>query len=179
MLINKNSICYVNKRLQGCSLFFFFFFQMCCSFDLTKLTKVTVCHHSACLLWSSTHTTTLLSEWGRNHLSPAFSLFILSPLFLALAPLAASPAVFMVFTFKSTTLLIEVQMRSAGNEKLPQFRPRPSAAEVAPLLEKTDNKIIQELWLSQLLFDKTQRSGSRRCHQAAAMLSSSDKRQNS
>lgn len=110
---------------------------MCLSFDLTKLAKVTVCHHSACLLWSSTHTTTLLSEWGRNHLSSAFSLFISSPLFLALARLAASPAVLMVFTFKSTILLIEVQIRSVGNEKLPQFRPQPSAAEVAPLQETT------------------------------------------
>lgn len=151
---------------------------MCLSFDLTKLAKVTVCHHSACLLWSSTHTTTLLSEWGRNHLSSAFSLFISSPLFLALARLAASPAVLMVFTFKSTILLIEVQIRSVGNEKLPQFRPQPSAAEVAPLQETTD-KVIQELWLRQLVFDKTQRAGSRRWHQAAAVPSSGDKRQNS
>lgn len=116
------------------------FLKQHCSFDLRKWAKETVCHHSACLLWSSTCTTTLLSDWGGNHLSTTSPLFSSSRLSLALASFAAFPAVHMVFTFTSAMVLIQVQIRSAGNEKSPQSRPQPSVTDLAPLeTQQTQN----------------------------------------
>lgn len=144
------------------------FFKQHCSFDLRMLAKETVCHHSACFLWSPTCTTTVLSDWGGNHLSTTSPLFISSPLFLALASLATSPAAHTVFTFKSAVVLIQVQTRSAGNEKSPQSRPQPSVTEQAPL-ETQQTKVYRVCGLSNFSFDKTYWVGSGRSSSVATV----------
>lgn len=118
MLINKHSICYVNKGLKP-------FLRKHCGFDLRKLAKEAVCHHSAGFpdppLAQPHPCWTEVGAIYHRLLSARFR----SPSPCALAPLAASPAVLLVFTFKSSIVLSRVQIRSAGNEKSPQFRPQP------------------------------------------------------
>lgn len=86
MLINKHSICYVNKGLKP-------FLRKHCGFDLRKLAKEAVCHHSAGFPdppLAQPHP--CWTEVGAiyHRLLPAR---FRSPSPCALAPLAASPAV--------------------------------------------------------------------------------------